>query len=57
MFISKIPKDDSADSFAEIANAYYQKRLQLLALLDYLSLTECYYQSLAKKYHRQFYKK
>ncbi|XP_022889944.1 kinase-interacting family protein-like [Olea europaea var. sylvestris] len=58
MLISKIPKEDSADSFAERANAYYQKRPQLLALLqdlynDYLSLADRYCQSLAKNYHHR----
>ncbi|CAI9767407.1 unnamed protein product [Fraxinus pennsylvanica] len=57
MLISKIPKE-SADSFAERANAYYHQRPQLLALLqdlynDYLSLADRYCQSLAKNNHRR----
>ncbi|CAA3003318.1 kinase-interacting family protein-like [Olea europaea var. sylvestris] len=58
MLISKIPKEDSADSFAERANAYYHQRPQLLALLqdlynDYLSLADRYCKSLAKNTHRR----
>lgn len=56
--IVNIPKKDGADSFTERADAYYQKRPQLLALLqelydNYLSLADRYCQALAKNHHRR----
>ncbi|XP_060171155.1 kinase-interacting family protein-like isoform X1 [Lycium barbarum] len=56
--ILNIPNKDSADSFTERADAYYQKRPQLLALLqelydNYLSLADRYCQALAKNHHRR----
>ncbi|XP_009779981.1 kinase-interacting family protein-like [Nicotiana tabacum] len=51
-----IPEKNNADSFAERADAYYQKRPQLLALLQelynsYVSLADRYCQALAKNHH------
>lgn len=53
-----IPNKEGADSFTERADAYYQKRPQLLALLqelydNYLSLADRYCQALAKNHHRR----
>lgn len=52
------PNKEGADSFTERADAYYQKRPQLLALLqelydNYLSLADRYCQALAKNHHRR----
>ncbi|XP_015079117.1 kinase-interacting family protein-like [Solanum pennellii] len=56
--VVNIPNKGGADSFTERADAYYQKRPQLLALLEelygnYLSLADRYCQTLAKNHHRQ----
>ncbi|XP_059304520.1 kinase-interacting family protein-like [Lycium ferocissimum] len=56
----KIPEKDSPDSFAERADAYYQKRPQLLALLQelynsYVSLADRYCQALAKNHNHRRY--
>lgn len=56
--VVNIPNKYGADSFTERADAYYQKRPQLLALLqelygNYLSLADRYCQTLAKNHHRQ----
>lgn len=56
----KFPEKGSPDSFAERADAYYQKRPQLLALLQelynsYVSLADRYCQALAKNHsHRRY---
>ncbi|CAN4085432.1 unnamed protein product [Withania somnifera] len=56
----KFPEKDSPDSFAERADAYYQKRPQLLALLQdlynsYVSLADRYCQALAKNHNQRRY--
>lgn len=56
----KISEKDSPDSFAERADAYYQKRPQLLALLQelynsYVSLADRYCQALAKNHNHRRY--
>ncbi|CAN4087864.1 unnamed protein product [Withania somnifera] len=56
----KIPEKDSPDSFAERADAYYQKRPQLLAFLQelynsYVSLADRYCQALAKNHNHRRY--
>ncbi|MCD7466313.1 hypothetical protein HAX54_002916 [Datura stramonium] len=56
--VLNIPNKEGADSFTERADAYYQKRPQLLALLqelydNYLSLADRYCQALAKNHHRR----
>ncbi|KAK4719590.1 hypothetical protein R3W88_017928 [Solanum pinnatisectum] len=56
--VVNVPNIDGADSFTERADAYYQKRPQLLALLqelydNYLSLADRYCQALAKNHHRR----
>ncbi|KAJ8536659.1 hypothetical protein K7X08_035060 [Anisodus acutangulus] len=56
----KIPEKDSPDSFAERADAYYQRRPQLLALLQelynsYVSLADRYCQALAKNHNHRRY--
>ncbi|KAK6153207.1 hypothetical protein DH2020_012846 [Rehmannia glutinosa] len=58
MVTRKTPKQSSPDSFASRANAYYDERPQLLALLHdlyngYLSLADCYCQALAKNHHNR----
>ncbi|WMV29681.1 hypothetical protein MTR67_023066 [Solanum verrucosum] len=57
-FVVNVPNKVDADSFTERADAYYQKRPQLLALLQelydkYLSLANRYCQALAKNHHRR----
>ncbi|PHT79829.1 hypothetical protein T459_17881 [Capsicum annuum] len=56
--VLSIPNKGGADSFTERADAYYQKRPQLLALIqelydNYLSLADRYCQALAKNHHRR----
>ncbi|XP_015070588.1 kinase-interacting family protein [Solanum pennellii] len=56
----KIPGKGSPDSFAERADAYYQKRPQLMALLQelynsYVSLADRYCQALAKNHNHRRY--
>ncbi|XP_055826749.1 kinase-interacting family protein-like [Solanum dulcamara] len=56
----KIPEKGSPDSFAERADAYYQKRPQLLSLLQelynsYVSLADRYCQALAKNHNHRRY--
>ncbi|KAM3247333.1 kinase-interacting family protein isoform X1 [Capsicum annuum] len=56
----KIPEKDTSDSFAERADAYYQQRPQLLALLQelynsYVSLADRYCQALAKNHNHRRY--
>ncbi|CAN4099201.1 unnamed protein product [Withania somnifera] len=56
--VLNIPNKDDADSFAERADAYYQKRPQLLALLQelydkYFSLADRYCQALAKNHRHR----
>ncbi|KAJ7975349.1 Kinase-interacting family protein [Quillaja saponaria] len=56
--IGAVDDDELGDTFAERAESYYQKRPQLLALLQdlynaYIALSDRYVLTLAKKHHRK----
>nr|XP_027126165.1 kinase-interacting family protein-like [Coffea arabica] len=58
MLAVNVSEEDSADSFAKRAEEYYQKRPQLLALLQelyngYVALADRYCQALAKNNHHR----